>query len=179
MCEMSEEQLTFKDLEQKFLNLFGKSEPDGQGENWCFVKVKDDEYFHYELIQDNNDWYIELHLENGAKNRDEIAQKINGVYEKDANFQRSVIHSTWYASYYWTCRCPIKNADNIKADLDLLTKLVDRASINNKGDAKQQQVFVAIATMSSTLNATTLSRIAFSGNSTNDSTTSSIVISPN
>lgn len=148
MCKMSEEQLTFKDLEQKFLNLFGKSVPDGQGENWCFVKVEDDEYFHYELIQDNNDCYIALHLENGAKNRDEIAQKINEVYENEANFQRSIIHSTWYASYYWTCRCPIKNADNIKADLGLLTELVDRASINNKGDTKQQQDSVAIATMS-------------------------------
>ena len=134
---MSEEQLTFKDLEQKFLNLFGKSVPDGQGENWCFVKVKDDEYFHYELIQHNNDCYIELHLENGASNRNQRIEVLKNAYNANLKYKRNIVGWSYYSSYFWQSRRPIMKDGQIEDDLKLLQEMVKSSEniLNNANNS--------------------------------------------
>lgn len=96
-------------------------------------------YVHYEVIQRNELWFAEFHIElYKSQGRDALEKKIDDVLQKN-DYSRRIMRDSYWSSRYWKSRCPIRTEDDLKNDLELLKNLVDESKIVESGTGTTNQ----------------------------------------
>lgn len=114
----------FYALKEAFYKIFTDfqiQEKKHEGNTWCNAgTVAYNDNVHYELIQRNNFYFVEFHVETYANGRDELAKKLRDKFPT-----RLYSHFTYYSSYYWQTRTPVFTPEDVQRDVNEIIKIVE------------------------------------------------------
>lgn len=99
----------------------------GEGWEYAVVRGLSIPNIHYELIRRGGEFYVELHVETHPRN----VPCWDALQKRLAEDDRHFVHYTYYSSNYWRTRTPLRTVDELRADLDHITDVVEGAFVDN------------------------------------------------